>query len=449
MKRALPTSLILTLAISFGYAQQDSTKQHIMPVVDGSNGRCLPSPLASPPFPGSEWDGAPIIGAPAEAPDYPLQKALGLAKQKSRIKIYGWVGIGGNFSTSRNSNAPTSYNIVPNSIVLDQIILRVERQPNTVQTDHVDWGFLVDNIYGTDYRYTIAKGIVSDQLLKSNHLYGYDPTQVYGLLYIPKVAQGLLIKVGRFISPSDIEAQWAPDNYMYSHSLMFTVDPYTFTGAQATLRINQYWQVELGVHAGNDVAPWSNSANVNGLAMVRWVSKNNNNSIYAGINSLGNGKYTNEHDNLQMVVSTWGHRFSSKVHMMTELYYIWQKDAAMGGTPIYGPGKPYYMGTGIGTIVPGISAAVGAVNYFQIQLSAEKDYISVRNDFLNDPQGNRTGFATAYSSHTIGWVHHFNNLIRIRPEVRYERAYDKGATPYDNGTKKDQVTGAMDLIVRF
>jgi len=31
-----------------------------------------------------------------------------------------------------------------------------------------------------------------------------------------------------------------------------------------------------------------------------------------------------------------------------------------------------------------------------------------------------------YTSHTIGFVHHFTDLIRIRPEVRYERAYADG-----------------------
>lgn len=417
------------------------------PVAD-TNQRTLPSPLSSPPFPGSEWDGAPVVGLPNDDTYYPLQKLAGLANNKSRIKIYGWVDVGGDLSSSKRSNAPTAYDIVPNAIELDQVILRIERQPNMVQTEHVDWGFLADNIYGMDYRYTIAKGIFSDQLLKKNSLYGYDPTQVYGLLYVPNVAEGMLVKVGRFISPSDIEAQWAPDNYLYSHSLMFTVDPYTFTGAQATVRLSKYFQFELGAHAGNDVAPWSNSASLNGMAMVRWISNNNNNSLYGGTPSLGQGYYKNDHDDLQMVVCTWGHRFSSKLHMMTELYYMWQRNAPMGGTVINGPAESYYMATGAGSIVPGLSSAVGFVNYFQVLLSA-KNYISIRNDLLNDPQGNRTGFVTAFSSHTIGFVHHFNGIITVRPEIRYETSYAKGITPYDNGTKKDQYTAAADIIVRF
>ncbi len=410
--------------------------------------RVLASPLQSPPFPGSEWDGAPIIGLPNDETYYPLQKFLHLVNKKNGIKFYGWVDGGGDISSSKYSNAPTAYDLVPNSVQLDQAIFRIEREPNTVQTEHADWGFLVDNIYGMDYRYTIAKGIFSDQLLKHNNLYGYDPAQVYALLYIPKVAEGMLIKAGRFISPSDVEAQWAPDNYLYSHSLMFTVDPYTFTGVQATIRLSKYIQVEVGAHGGNDVAPWSNSSNLNGMAMLRWVSKNNNNSLYGGITSIGKGHYTNEHDNLQMVVETWGHRFSKKVHMMTELYYMWQYDAPIGGTVIEGPPESYFMGTGMGALVPGISSAVGFVNYFQILISS-KNYISIRNDFLNDTQGNRTGYATAYSSHTIGFAHHFNNTFTIRPELRYETAYGNGITPYDNGTKKNQYSLAADLIVRF
>jgi len=444
----LPSYLLAALWVLplAGWAQVPvDTTRHRLPAVDGSNGRSLPSPLAGP-FPVSEWDGAPVVGLPAEAPAYPLQKALGLSK--SRIKIYGWASIGGNLSTSHDSNGPTAYNIVPNRVVLDQIIIRLERQPNTVQTDHADWGFLVDNIYGIDYRYTIAKGIFSDQLLKKNHLYGYDPTQVYAMLYLPKIAQGVLLKVGRFISPADIEAQWAPDNYLYSHSLMFAVDPYTFSGAQATIRLSPYWQIELGLHGGNDVALWSNSAHLNGLAMFRWVARNNANSVYAGINSIGSGEYSHEHDNLQMAVATWGHRFSPTVHMMTEAYYLWQYDALTGGTVIDGPGQRFYENTGAGTLHPGRSNAVGAVNYFQVALGA-KDYLSVRNDLLVDPQGNRTSYATSYSSHTIGVIHNFSPLLRLRPEVRYERAYADGVTPYNNGQKRDQFTGAMDLIVRF
>ena len=438
--------LSLTLLSVITLSVNAQTENKTTATTKDSVKRSLPSPLDSPPFPTGDWDGGPLIGADATAPIYPMQKALGWTKTKFRF--YGWIDPGANISSSKNSNAPTSYNLIPNSVVLDQVGLKFDLQPNTVQTDHVSAGFLVTTIFGTDYRYTTGKGYFSNQLLGNNQKYGFDPAEMYGLIYFPKIADGMLLKLGRFISPADIEAQWATDNYLYSHSLMFTVDPYTFTGAQATFKLGSYWQLEAGLHAGNDMAPWSHSAQLNGLLMARWVSRDNNNSIYGGINSLGNGDYTQQHDNLQMVVATWGHKFNETFHMMTEMYYMWEYHALTGGTVINGPAQPFLTGVGPGTLIPGTENAVGFVNYFQAKFSAT-DYLSIRTDFLNDPQAGRTGYATLYSSHTIGFVHYFTPYIRIRPEVRYERAYADGVTPYDNGTKKDQYTAAMDLIVRF
>ncbi len=440
-KQILTIAALAAIALNV-HAQNTPVKE----VKKDTVARSLPSPLPSLPFPVSDWDGAPLIGIDATAPNYPLQKALGFTK--SKVKIYGWVDVGGDISSSKHSNAPTSYDIIPNSVLLDQIGLKFDKQPNTIQTDHFDYGFLVTTIFGTDYRYTTGKGYFSNQLLQHNNKYGVDPAEVYGLLYFPKVADGLLLKVGRFISPADIEAQWATDNYLYTHSLMFTVDPYTFTGAQATIKLGSHWQLEAGIHGGNDVAVWSKAASVNGLLMARWVSNDNNDSFYGGINALGAGNYKDNHDDLQMGVLTWGHKFNETFHMMTEVYYIWQHNALVGGTVIEGPPQPFYTNVGAGSLIPGTASAIGAVNYFQVKLSGH-DYISIRNGFLSDPQGNRTGYVTSYSDHTIGFVHHFNNYIRIRPEIRYERAYANGITPYDNGTKKDQYSAAMDLIVRF
>ena len=45
-------------------------------------------------------------------------------------------------------------------------------------------------IYGIDYRYMTAGGWFSDQLLKHNFLYGWDPTEQYIDVYVPWVARG-------------------------------------------------------------------------------------------------------------------------------------------------------------------------------------------------------------------------------------------------------------------
>jgi hypothetical protein len=412
--------------------------------------RALPSPWNSPPFPGSEYLG-PTIGVPSSTPDYALMAllrdtAIGRFQRESRIDIYGWINGSWNWSTSKDSNLPNVYDIVPNQVNLNQAVLRFERNPDTVQTDHLDWGFRVTNLYGTDYRFTVAKGWFDHQLLDHNELYGYDMPELYGLLYVPNVAEGMVLKVGRFISPPDIEAQLAPDNYLFTHSTMFSIDPYTFTGVLADIKLSDHWSIEPGVTGGADMAPWSDSAALNGHFMVKWTSSDNNDSIWAGINSVGDGKYRNGHDNLQQVVGTWTHRFSEKVHTATEVYYMWQFDALKGGSVNNGPVRSFGGGGGPGPLIPGLSDSIGIVNYTQFQLS-DRDYLSVRTDFLADFQGQRTGFENYYTSNTVGWSHNLTPWATFRPEIKYERGYNNKA--YDLGRKMDQLKFGVDLTLRF
>ncbi|HEU0177160.1 MAG TPA: outer membrane beta-barrel protein, partial [Blastocatellia bacterium] len=341
------------------------------------------------------------------------------------------------------------YAIVPKIPQLDQGILRFERLPDTVQTDHVDWGFRLTGLYGIDYRWTTAKGWFSGQLLARNQLYGADPVEAYGLIYVPKVAKGMVIKIGRYISPPDIEAQLSPDNYLFTHSLMFTFDCYTQTGVNAAVKLSDSWTILGGIHAGCDVAPWTDSAHPTGQFLVRWVSKSNNDSIYGGINSINNGRFKGFHDNLQQSNITWSHRFNEKGTFvtMTETYYIYQSHALVGGTVNFGPPRSWFRLTGPGAPIPGNAPAIGAVNYTVIKLS-KRNFITLRPiDYLVDVKGERTGFATTLSSWTVGLTHRFGELITIRPELRYEYAFS--ARPWDNGRKNKQFMFAMDAIIRF
>lgn len=416
--------------------------------------RALPAPL-DPIFPSSEYFGpTPAIGIPDTDPVYPLEKELYKIApflQRARIKIYGWANPGVDASSSSNSNIPESYAIVPNRIELDQGVVRFERVPDTVQTDHVDWGFRATTIYGIDYRWTTSQGWFSGQLLKNNYLYGVDPVEMYFLLYFPHVAQGMVIKLGRYISPPDIEAQLAPDNFLFTHSLMFTEDCYTQTGINAQVKLNDYWTILFGIHAGDDIAPWNPAAhNPTGMAFVRWVSHSNNDSVYVGIDSINDGRFRAGHDNLQQDNLTWTHRFTEKgtFFTSTEAYYIYQSGALVGGTVNNGPPRPWFEGVGPGAYIPGNSPAIGFVNYTEWKF-AKDDFLSVRPlDILVDEKGERTGFPTTYESWTVGVTHRFlNGLISLRPEVRYEYAY--GAKPYDNGTSNHQLMFAGDAIIRF
>jgi Putative beta-barrel porin-2, OmpL-like. bbp2 len=426
--------------------------------------RALPAPLDSPPFPSSEWQGFPLVGIPYSTKEYPLTKALytlpgiGSFLKEERIKVYGWVNASGNWSTSDNSNLPTSYWIFPNEPVLNQAIFRVEREVDSVQTDHIDWGFRSTWLYGTDYRFMTSGGWFSEQLLEHNRKYGFDPTEQYISIYVPRIAQGLIVNVGRWIATPDIETQFAPDNYLGTHSILFTFDTYTQTGIMATVMLNKQWTVQAGLHAGTDMAPWYPGATPTGMLGVRWVSEGNNDSIYLVLNSINDAKFQRfklggqpggipaGHDNFNYLVGTWQHKFNADWHTKTEAYFMWQRDAVVGGTPSIGPVRSFGGGGGIGADIPGLSKTYGIVNYTMYKLS-RRDFFTLRNEWWRDEQGERTGFASNYTSHTFGWTHQLSDVLALRPEVGYYHSYD--AKAFDLGKRNFMWMGGLDVVLRF
>jgi hypothetical protein len=424
--------------------------------------RGFPSPLSTPPYPFSDWPygGSPDIGAPWTQSS-PLMQAIWSGKhgdwwQKSGIQIYGWVNFGFNVSTSNNkglgryTNFPEAYAVVSNSVQPDQEVLYIERQPDTVQTDHFDWGFRLANLYGIDYRFTTSKGFFSQQLLNKNYEYGYDPVMAYVDLYWGQIAQGLNVRIGRYISIPDIEAQLAPNNYTYSHSLLYTFDCYTQTGLNTTLKINEHWLVQAGVSPGCDTAPWVKrdaKATLNLSFQYTW--NDGNDAIYPVLNALNDQKYA--YNNLNSFYLTWYHKFRThpSVHISTEAWYMWEKDVpnvenadAKPLLEIGANGAHCKLTTQLTCFAP----EYAVVNYIEKQLST-KNYISIRNEFFDDLAGQRTGTKTRYSEHLLGWGHWIGTTILLRPEMRFERAYD--APAYDNGTKKNQFTVAGDIIYFF
>jgi hypothetical protein len=60
-------------------------------------------------------------------------------------------------------------------------------------------------------------------------------------------------------------------------------------------------------------------------------------------------------------------------------------------------------------------------------------------------RGQRSGFKSQYTEHTVGWGHCIGATILFRPELRYQHAYQLSA--YDNGAK--QLLFASDMSLFF
>jgi hypothetical protein len=458
------------------------------------------TPQTTPPMPFTEWPygGATAIGVSRpNSVDSPLMAALGNTSvgkflNDAHIQVYGWVNPGANISTNHRTqgNVPAAYDYNPNTVQLDQAVVYIERVPDTVQTDHIDWGFRVSALYGTDYRYTTALGIGSEQFLRHNLNYGWDAPMVYGELYIPNVAEGLLLRAGRYISLPDIEAQLAVNNYMYSHSLAYTFDNYTNTGLQGTLAVTKNIFFQLGLSVGSDTAPWNvdrrlrnpfpnplfpgntykrdPGAQPSVAGCLRYQTDSGNDNIYLCADAINDGTWG--YNNLQWYGGTYYHKFSDKWHLSFESYTLSQDNVPNARNPavtsiVANGGTPFSPQNGFAFNAPNLAqcgdpnalkctarvyAALSYLNYRATDL----DNISFRSEFYHDREGQRTGTASRYLDFALGWQHWFSPQVYVRPEIAYYKSLD---APAFNGTpatgtppnKTYAVIGAVDLIVKF
>jgi hypothetical protein len=463
-----------------------------------------PTPQSTPPMPFTEWPygGTTNLGVTrASSIDSPLMAAMsntaiGKFLADAHIQVYGWVDPGGNLSTStvRGGNAPAAYSYNPNTVQLDQAVLYIERLPDTVQKDHIDWGFRLAPIYGENYRYTTAYGLWSYQLLNQNKNNGYDMPMAYGEVFIPWVAEGMLIRFGRYISIPDIEAQLAPNNYMYSHSMTYTFDNYTNTGIEVSTALNKNWILQTGVTVGTEAMPWHWGAKIAnpfpnqfypGQTMlkdpgavpsltlgIRWTSDDGKDDINLVADAINGGQWG--YNNLQWYGGTYYHKFNDQWHISIESYNLHQNNvlnilnpavanaAAVaafnnGGTPFSPQYLPFNAPFGaqcksaaIASCTAEFQTALMYLNYKPDPL----DNISYRAEFVDDKEGQRTGVKTRYIETGIGWQHWFSPQIEIRPEVSYYKSLDGFAF---NGNanmgiapnKNFAIIGSADMIIHF
>ena len=369
-----------------------------------------------------------------------------LKRENNRTKVYGWVAGSVNASTSSNNNFPLSYDIFPNRVELNQAVVYVERLPNTVQKTHFDWGFHLTAFYGIDYRFTTAKDYFSQQLLQKNHVYGFDPVLEYADLYFP-VKEGLNIRIGRFLSVPGIEAQLAPNNYNMTHSLLYTIDPFTDTGAIATLKLTKQWMVQAGISAGHDVAPWSDDRKPSAIVCLDYSTATNHDNFYACANGINDGKYA--YNNLQDYDGTWYHKFNAKWHMATEAWYMYERDVPNVAGNVLNP-VPTELGANGAFCAAGelrcTAPEYAFVNYINREFNS-KFFAGFRTDFLDDKKGQRTGIAGKYTENTLYATKYIGSTILLRPEIRFDHSWD--ARGYDGGTARNQFFFGADLIYKF
>jgi hypothetical protein len=458
------------------------------------------TPQSAPPMPFTEWPygGTQNIGVTRpNSVDSPLMVALGNtqlgnAMNDAHVQVYGWVAPAGNLSTNTvkpGGNAPAAYDYTPNTVQLDQAVVYIERLADTVQNDHFDWGFRLSALYGVDYRYTTAYGLFSYQLLNHNDVNGFDFPMVYTDLYFP-VLQGMDVRIGRFISVPDIEAQLAPNNYTYVHSLTYTFDNYTNTGIQVATAITKNWIVQTGVTVGSDTMPWNAGTRITNLMPgnplypgatmlkdpgavpsvtlgVRWTSDDGKDDLNLVGDALNGGQWG--YNNLQWIGGTYYHKLNDYWHIAVEVWNIHENNVpnlnnpaaaaivAGGGTPFSPQFTPFNGPNAAQCSNPTVLTCQADEQSFLLYVNYSPNKLnnfSLRTEFFMDPQGQRTGVATNYTDVAFSWQHWLSPQIELRPEIAYYRSLDalafNGNVNAGIAPSRDwAVIAASDIIIHF
>jgi Putative beta-barrel porin-2, OmpL-like. bbp2 len=375
-----------------------------------------PVPPASPAAPPDRWFiMRELQGTPA-----------GAFLDANRLAVYGWTETSFTASSDAHENLPMGFNYKANQFLLQQNWLRIEQAVVTTGTTEPTFGFRSDNILpGSDYRFTLARGIFNWQLTAAHgqpNTYGIDPIQFYGEAYFPTVARGMDVKVGRIFCQYGVETNDAVSNQLASHAYTFIYDPFTHTGVMTTTKLSEAWSFQAGLMLGNDVFI-DKADNLTGMGSVKWVSPDKRDSALLSF-IVDKGRFDQVHHfhNPEVLDLVYTHTINPRLNYNFEGLF------------------------GFTTNVPNIGTAewFGVLNYLTYAFTPHLSG-TTRLEFFDDFQGQRTGFPGLYSVLTAGLSYRPIKDVILRPEVRFD--YNDQSRPFEN--KPYLFTATMDVIVRW
>jgi len=150
------------------------------------------------------------------------------------LKIGGWLQMGyltegrNGIGVSGPSLVRPPFNNYPNAVQMQQAWVFAEKAAETYGSGW-DWGFRFDYVYGTDGQDAQSIGSQPgnwDTTWDAGAFYGHALPQLYAEVAYNDVS----VKVGRFFTIVGYERVAAPQNFFYSHSESFLLEPFAHTG---------------------------------------------------------------------------------------------------------------------------------------------------------------------------------------------------------------------------
>lgn len=362
------------------------------------------------------------------------------------ISIYGWIAAGATaneHNPADNFNGPVTFGD-RTELQMNQLYLVTEK---AIDNGGCGWGIggRVDFLYGTDHRFTMARGLETEDDLSPK----WNNERFYGLAmpqaYLDVAYNDTTVRVGHFYTIIGYEVVPAPNNFFYSHAYTMQYgEPFTHTGVLAIQKWNDRLSFSAGIHRGWnnwEEAPGADQASF--LGGVTIASEDGKGSLAFGITS------GDEPSAVTFANRTMYSIVYSRKMLCDRFTYVLQHD--------YG-----IQDDGVGAVgaAPVDEAQWYGINqYFLYQLNCCWS-AGMRVEWFRDDDGTRVtglgdgnaiaGQAFEGNFWEITWGLNWkpNDNVVIRPELRYDW-FEGAGNPYNDGTDTSQFTAAVDAIIQW
>lgn len=352
-------------------------------------------------------------------------------------------------------NGPVTWLDRSNEYQLNEVYFYVAKATKTDCCCPWDWGYRMDVMYGTNYRWNTSGGFETDWDT-NRAFYGFAMPQLYGEL----AYNDLTLKVGRFFSPVGYYVIGTANNF-------FPVLPYTF----------QYGEpfTHTGVLASYK---YSDSLTYGGALTHGWDNTDNRGNPHLG--GLANATYTIDECRSLAYVGVFGQEpnlsgvsggFTTR-YLQTMVYTRKLSDDAMWVLQSD-------FGTQSDAVLPGVTAKWYGLNTYLYWNMTCRCQWGVNGEWFRDQGGFRVGqvLPSIGSPNARGFAEGgpgpqspgyngsfyrftFGPKYFLTPNVYTRAAFladyysgardaDTGSVPFDDGTKRHQEVLAFDLIATY
>jgi hypothetical protein len=315
---------------------------------------------------------------------------------------------------------------------LDQLYLYGEK---TLNTKHgLDFGGRVDFLYGVDAADAQSFGDNSfDAKWNNQSGYGAGFYQLYGTVGY----KNLTVKAGKFITPIGWEGVSAADNFFYSHSYSYSMEPSNHTGISADYKIGDRLTLTAAWTTGNNNG-FENRYNDHGVLGGVTFNLTDNITLYyfatGGVskNGLYRGAWRFDEAGTVDHQDNFFQSFCVEWALTKRLNYVFQYDMA-NNTDVNDER---------------VHTAMYSFNQSLVYTLNDKWSVGFRGEWVRDQAGYFDESTSEYLGLTLGLNFNPTESLSIRPEIRHDSVTSGDSLPWGIN-RGDQTSGGVCAVYLF